>query len=72
VRWQKIARLLIASFVIVFAGVVVFYLKQGTTAAKPEHEAVKVTDGSRTESGKGTITSIRTPRLARRSRVCPG
>ena len=56
-RWQKIARILIAGFVIAFAGVVVFYLKQGTTAAKPDHEDVRVTPGSRTESGKGTYNS---------------
>jgi lipopolysaccharide export system protein LptA len=63
VRWQKIARLLIASFVIVFAGVVVFYLKQGTTAAKPEHETVKVTEGSLTESGNGTYTNAKGHRI---------
>lgn len=57
-RWQKIARLLIAGFVIAFAGVVVFYLKQGTTAAKPDHEEVKVTEGSATEGGRGTLLSF--------------
>jgi lipopolysaccharide export system protein LptA len=57
VRWQKIARLLIGSFVIVFAGVVVFYLRQGTTVPGAQDEKVTVTDGSVTESGKGTFKS---------------
>ena len=56
-RWQKIARILIASFVIIFAGVVGFYLKQGASAAKVKPEEVKVTEGSLTESGNGTINT---------------
>ncbi len=54
-RWQKIARLLIASFVIVFAGVVVFYMRHGATVERPGPETVKVADGSLTDSGKGVL-----------------
>jgi lipopolysaccharide export system protein LptA len=59
VRWQKIARLLIAGFVIVFAGVVVFYLRRGTAVAPVGDERVEVTPGSITESGPGQLTTIR-------------
>ena len=58
-RWQKTARILIASFVIIFAGVVVFYLKQGASAAKVAPEEVKVTEGSLTESGNGTVNTAK-------------
>jgi lipopolysaccharide export system protein LptA len=57
VRWQKIARILIAGFVIAFAGVVVFYLRQGASVTRQADEKLDITEGSLTESGKGTFHS---------------
>ena len=59
-RWQKIARLLIASFVVAFAGVVFYSLRQRAGGPAAPAEAVSVTDPNAfTESGKGTSNQIK-------------
>jgi lipopolysaccharide export system protein LptA len=56
VRWQKIARLVIASFVIVFAGVVVYSLRQRAHLAPNVDSTAKTLDSkSISETGAGTI-----------------
>jgi LPS export ABC transporter protein LptC len=53
-RWQEIARLAIAAFVIVFAGVVVFIMRQRSTLPPPSTAAVP-TDENTVVSSKGPI-----------------
>jgi lipopolysaccharide export system protein LptA len=55
VRWQKIARLVIASVVIFFAGLVLYSVRRRAGGPAPASSAVNVTDAkARSESGKGT------------------
>jgi lipopolysaccharide export system protein LptA len=55
VRWQKIARLVIAVFVIAFAAVVFYSMRQRTLVAKPSSEDVALTDEkARAETGRGS------------------
>jgi len=55
VRWQKIARILIAGFVIVFAGVVVFYMRRGSSLVPATDEVVDVPAGSLTQTKDGFL-----------------
>jgi lipopolysaccharide export system protein LptA len=59
VRWQKIARILIASFVIVFAGVVAFYMRRGAALVPTSEEVIKVAEGSVTETDNGFLDLFR-------------
>lgn len=53
-RWQKVARLVIAGFVIVFAGVVFFSMRQRAALPAAAPEAVNATDpNAYIETGKG-------------------
>ncbi|HEY7500464.1 MAG TPA: LptA/OstA family protein [Vicinamibacterales bacterium] len=55
-RWQKIARLVIASFVIVFAGIVVHSLRQSARLAPKAESPTKASDSkSISETGEGTL-----------------
>jgi lipopolysaccharide export system protein LptA len=55
VRWQKIARLVIASVVIAFAGVVFYSMRQRAGSTLPQSDPVRVSDtGARMESGRGS------------------
>ena len=59
-RWQKIARLVIAAFVIVFAGVVIYSMRQRAAMPTAAPEPVRATDPSAyTETGKGTSEQIK-------------
>jgi lipopolysaccharide export system protein LptA len=56
VRWQKIARLVIASFVIVFAGVVFYTLRQSARVAPKSTETVEPSDKKAiSETSEGTL-----------------
>jgi lipopolysaccharide export system protein LptA len=60
VRWQKIARLVIAGFVIVFAGVVLYSMRQRAAVPSTPGDAVSITDPTAfTESGKGTSEQLK-------------
>jgi lipopolysaccharide export system protein LptA len=60
VRWQKVARLLIAAFVIVFAGVVIYAMRQRALVAQPAGGAVAVTDPKAlSETGPGVAKSFK-------------
>lgn len=59
-RWQKTARLLIAGFVIVFAGVVLYAMRQRALVSQPVGGAVSVTDPKAlSETGPGVARSFR-------------
>jgi lipopolysaccharide export system protein LptA len=60
VRWQKAARLLIAGFVIVFAGVVFYFMRQRALVSSPVGGAVAVTDPKAlSETGPGVAKSFK-------------
>jgi lipopolysaccharide export system protein LptA len=60
VRWQKIARLFIAAFVIVFAGVVFYSMRQRSATPPVAGEELHITDpAARMESGKGTSQTFK-------------
>ena len=59
-RWQKIARLAIAAFVIVFAGVVLRSMLRRAGATAPASDTVRVIDPlARMESGKGKTETFK-------------
>jgi lipopolysaccharide export system protein LptA len=60
VRWQKIARLSIAAFVIVFAGVVVYSMRQRASVVKPAGPDVAVSDPKVfSETGPGVFKNFK-------------
>ena len=59
-RWQKVARLLIAGFVIVFAGVVIYAMRQRALVSQPPGSAVSVSDPkAMSETGPGVARSFK-------------
>jgi lipopolysaccharide export system protein LptA len=64
VRWQKIARIVIAAFVIVFAGVVFYSMRQRAIAPSSRGNDVRVTDETAiAESGKGTSATLKAGKI---------
>jgi hypothetical protein len=60
VPWQKIARIVIAAFVIVFAGIVFYSMRQRAAVTPPAAGAVQVTDEKAiAESGKGSSSTLK-------------
>ena len=58
--WQKIARIVIAAFVIVFAGIVFYSMRQRAAVTTPAVGAVQVTDEKAiAESGKGSSSTLK-------------
>ncbi len=66
-RWQKIARILIAAFVIVFAGIVVYSMRQRAIVAPARTDEVAIRDEKTViESGKGKLETFKDGKIVRR------
>lgn len=63
-RWQKTARIVIAAFVIVFAGVVFYSMRRRAAVAPPVTSDVRITDErAKVESGKGTSATLKAGKI---------